>query len=137
MASVWSRHATLPAAEQARRRQHEGAALRWRVRYTEDDPAHPWALTLYRYVEEVPPMTPTPRLQPGATRDALAAASEHARGGQPITARTLQERIGLSPAVAAERLRGMERAGLLAVANDVTPDLEYTITSLGQSVLDA
>lgn len=121
-------------AETARRRQPDPS--RWRIHVT-DDPDYPFELVLYNpFIEEVP-MSPV-KLQPGAMRDALAALSEHTRGGQPFTAASLQRRLGISPIIAADRLRGLARLGYAdehEQGGDRPP--EYTITEQGKAVLDA
>ncbi len=77
------------------------------------------------------------RLQPGAMRDALAAASEHNRGDQPFTFRALQQRLGVSPVVAAERVAAMCERGLLDLADANAQPVEYRISAKGQALLDA
>lgn len=76
----------------------------------------------------------TTKLQPGPMRDALAAASEHARGGDPFTFRELQSRLGLAPTVAMDRLAAMETAGWIRATSEVAP-IPYEITPHGRSLL--
>lgn len=131
MPALWSRHATLALAERARRFQRE-AELRWRVLLS-DHPTHPFELHLYRFTEEAPPMGTT-KLSPGPLRDALAAASEHTRGGEPFTFRELQARLGLPPTVAMDRLAAMESSGWIRATSEVAP-IPYEITEHGRSLL--
>lgn len=81
-------------------------------------------------------MTRTPKLQPGALRDALAAASEHTRGGQPFTAAALQRRLGISSIIARERLASMASLGMLEVTFEGGErPTEYAITDQGRAML--
>jgi DNA-binding IclR family transcriptional regulator len=79
-------------------------------------------------------MTPQ-KLQPGPLRDALAALSEHTRGGEALTATALGKRTGLPYHTARRRLRGLESQGLAAVAMSLDGEQEYTITDAGRAML--
>lgn len=79
-------------------------------------------------------MTP-PKLQPSAFRDALAALSEHTRGGKGLSATALAKRTGLPYHTARRRLRGLTEQGLARVAMNDDGEQEYEITDAGRAML--
>ncbi len=80
---------------------------------------------------------PGSTLQPGLLRDALAALSEHTRGGEALSIAGLQARTGLPYQPARRRLNGLANQGLAEKVLGLTGAYEYTITAAGQAMLDA
>lgn len=77
------------------------------------------------------------RLQPGPTRDALAALSEHTRGGERLHPHALTTRTGMPYATAQDKLRRLAELGLAEAFGSGFPNVSYAITPQGQAMLDA
>jgi DNA-binding IclR family transcriptional regulator len=79
-------------------------------------------------------MTPQ-KLQPGPLRDALAALSEHTRGGEQLTIHGLSKRTGLPYHTARRRLNGLAAQGFATKAEGLGGEYVYTITDAGRAML--
>jgi hypothetical protein len=106
---VWARFASEEAAHAARQRQKD-VSLRWRVRVLDAEP--PWALVLFRYLDEVGDPMAT-KMEPGPLRDLLGLIVQATRGGDSVDTHYLCERTGVGFIPTRQRLETLRSMGVI------------------------